>query len=383
MKVDAVTIAPAKGRTPAAPAARTPPPPAGREHGSPPPGAYDTLRLPAKERFALMEQFATLIDSGIQIAPALASMRQQMPEPRVIAVLQALENAVVAGLPLSAALTAMPRAFPPLTAQMVRAGESTGQLGEMLRRTVETMEIDAAMRARLRSAMIYPVIMLSLTAAVVVFLLTWILPKFEGLLRGKQLPVPTRLLMALGEIARTHGLWLLAGLGAAIAGAIVFVRTERGQRAVDHCLLRLPGIAGIFRGAVMARCVRTFGLLLQSGVPVHTALEHTGEVAGSLAYRALWQRARAEVVGGGTLRDAVRGSPLLGPTFVQLVAAGEATATLDRVMLKAANQYGKDLERRVRDLLTLVEPVMVVVMAAVVGFVALSIMLPIFQMSRT
>ncbi len=398
MKVDAVTGAPAKGRTPAAPAARVQSSPGGQSPSSqspsshppashppagPPPGSPQALKLTAKERFALMEQFATLIDSGIQIAPALQSMRQQTPEPRLVAVLGTLEHAVVGGLPLSAAFAAMPRAFPPLVAQMVRAGETTGQLGEMLRRTVESMELDAAMRARLRSAMIYPVIMLSLTSAVVVFLLTWILPKFEGLLRGKQLPVPTRLLMALGDGVRAHGLWLLAGLAAALTAAILFVRSERGRRLVDHALLRLPGVAGIFRGAVMARCVRTFGLLLQSGVPVHTALEHTEEVASSLAYRALWQRARAEVVGGGTLRDAVRGSSLLGPTFVQLVAAGEATATLDRVMLKAANQYGKDLERRVRDLLTLVEPVMVVLMAAVVGFVALSIMLPIFQMSRT
>ena len=378
MKVlDAVTVAPSRKHTAAPPPAARPPQPLGTV-----PGSLGTLRLGSKERFVLMEQFATLIDSGIQIAPALQSMRQQTPVPRIAAVLGALEQAVVAGLPLSAAVAAMPRAFPPLVAQMVRAGEATGQLGEMLRRTVESMEIDAAMKARLRSAMIYPAIMLSLTVVVVVFLLTWILPKFEGLLRGKQLPVPTKILMAIGDNVRAHGVLLLVAIALVVAGAAVFVRSRRGRAFVDHVALRLPGVAGIVRGAVMARCVRTFGLLLQSGVPVHVALEHTGEVASGVAYRELWHRARADVVGGATLRAALESSALLEPTFVQLVAAGEATATLDRVMLKAAGQYGKDLERRVRDLLALVEPVMVVLMAAIVGFVALSIMLPIFQMSR-
>ena len=141
-------------------------------------------------------------------------------------------------------------------------------------------------------------------------------------------------------------------------------------------------LAPLVRTAALARATRTFGLLLQSGVPVHAALEHTQEVAGSRSYRELFQRAQRMVVHGATLSDALRGQPLLGTNFEQLVAAGESTATLDKVMLKVAGQYAKDLERRVKDLVTLLEPLMVVVMAGVVGFVALSIMLPIFQMSR-
>lgn len=362
----------------------------GKGHGAghePPAGEFageaGRLRLRARERFGLLEQFATLIDSGIQVAPALASMRQQAPDDRRAAVLAALERSVVAGLPLSAAMQALPRAFPPLLARMVRAGEATGELATMLRRVIEALEAEVAMRSRLQSAMLYPAIMLTLTAGVVVFLLTCIVPRFEGLLRGKELPAPTRLLLAFGDGMRTHGSWLaLAGL-AATAGTIVFLRTARGVRTLDRLLLTLPVAGAIHRAAATARSVRTLGLLLQAGVPVHTALEHTEEVAGSPAYRDLWQRARATVIGGGTLRDALRGDALLGPTFEQMVGAGEATATLDKVMLKAAAQGDKELERRMRDLLTLVEPLMVVVMAVLVGFVALSIMMPVFQMSRT
>lgn len=356
-----------------------------RPPASPPPrpsGPTAGLVLTTKERFALLEQFATLVDSGIQVAAALQGMRLQVGDARQAAVLAALEQAVVAGQPLSAAMATLPRAFPPLLVQLVRAGEATGQLGDMLRRTVESLELEAAMRARLRSAMLYPCIMASLTVAVVVFLLTCIVPKFERLLSGKQLPRPTRALLAIGDFVRDHGTLLVAGTGLLGIGTVLLIRTTQGQRWLDAAWLRLPGVSGLYRTAVLARCTRTFGLLLHAGVPMHAALQYVQEVAGSHTYRELWQRVRSFVVGGSTLVDAIRGQRLLGPHFGQLVAAGESTATLDRVMGKVAAQQTKDLERRIRDLLTVVEPVMVVAMAAVVGFVALSIMMPIFQMSR-
>ncbi|MBL8727997.1 MAG: type II secretion system F family protein [Planctomycetes bacterium] len=347
-----------------------------------PTGESRRLRLSTAERFALLEQFATLIDSGIQIASALQSMRQQSPDPRIAGVLGALEQGVVAGSPLSAAMASMPRAFPPLLTQMVRAGEASGDLAGMLRRTVESMELEATMRGKLQSALIYPSVMLVMTLGVVVFLLTYIVPKFEKLFRGKQLPLPTRILMALGEGAQAYGLYALAGLVVLLVGAVLFLRTPRGGRLFDGFVLGAPVLRRVYRTAVIARCVRTLGLLLQTGVPLHAALEHTQEVAVSPSYRSLWQRARHNVTNGGSLLDVIRNSPLFDPTFEQLVAAGEATATLDKVMTKAAAQYTKELERRLRDLMTLIEPAMVVLMGGVVGFVAMSIMLPIFRMSR-
>lgn len=375
--LDQVTVAPVRPRGANAPGER--------QSSTPNPsrsGDQRGLRLSQKERLALLEQFATLIDSGIQIAAALQSMRQQTQDSRQAAVLSVLEQGVVAGLPLSAVMASMPRAFPPMLTQMVRAGEATGQLGEMLVRTVETMEIEATMRSKLRSAMIYPAVMLVLTIGVVVFLLTYIVPKFEKLFHGKPLPAPTRLLLALGEGARVYGPWIAAASALGVVAAILFVRTPRGGRALDRLMLHVPVVRGIYRAAAITRSIRTFGLLLQSGVPVHQALEHTEDVAASAALGAVWRRARNNVVNGRSLLDAVRGNPLLGPTFEQLVAAGEATASLDRVMLKATRQYTKELERRIHDLITLIEPAMVVVMGGVVGFVALSIMLPIFRMSR-
>lgn len=340
-------------------------------------------RLSVKERFLLLEQLATLLDSGIQIPAALQSMRQQCAQPRVAAALAALEQGVLGGLPLSACLAAQPRSFPSLVVQLVRAGEATGALGDMLRRTVDAMETEAQLRGKLRSALIYPLAMLGLTAVVVGFLLAFVVPRFERMFRGRTLPGPTRILIGLGDVVSHHGVWLLAAAAGAVIGLVLFLRTPRGVRGLDRLLLAVPGAAPLYRTAVLARCVRTLGLLLQSGVPVHAALEHARAVAGSPAYAALWQATRDHVMNGGSMAEALRGQPLVGSTLQQVVAAGESTACLDQAMLKTAAQYTRELERRIRDLLTLVEPAMVVLLGGVVGFIALSIMLPIFQMSRT
>lgn len=207
------------------------------------------MRLTAKERFALLEQFATLVDSGIQIAAALQAMRQQASQPRIGAVLAVLEDAVVGGQSLSQSMQAMPKAFPPMLAQMVRAGETTGALGDMLRRTVEVLEMEATLRSKLRSAMLYPCVMVVLTVSVVTFLLAFIVPKFERMFRGKQLPTPTRLLMALGDAASTYGVWALLGLVVLAGAAFLFARTTRGLRFFDRFLLRIPVVGSMYRTA--------------------------------------------------------------------------------------------------------------------------------------
>jgi type IV pilus assembly protein PilC len=345
--------------------------------------AFVSFSLLSRDADYTLEHTPTpmIVRRGEPLLP-LSSMRLQTAVPRHAAVLGALEQSVTAGRPLSAAMVAMPRAFPPLLTQMVRAGEATGQLGDMLTRTVANLELDAGLRNRLRSALIYPVIMLLVTTGVVVFLLLVIVPKFESMLRGKQLPLPTQILLAIGDFLGRHGASLGIALVAIVLAMVFGARTRRGRVAVDAVALYTPGVAGLYRTSVLARCTRTLGLLLQAGVPLHQALEHTAEVAGSDAYRRLWLQAQRTVVEGGSLLEAIRGRPLFGAGLEQLVAAGEATARLDSVMQKVAAQQSRDLERRIKDLLTMLEPMMVVMMAAVVGFVALSIMMPIFKMSR-
>ncbi|MEM7202807.1 MAG: type II secretion system F family protein [Planctomycetota bacterium] len=347
--------------------------------------AEGNMRLTRGERFALLDQLATLLDSGIQIPAALQSMRAQTAQERPAAVLAKLEHAVVGGRPLSEAMALLPRAFPKLLTQMVRAGEVSSSLAPMLRRTVEMLDADAQLRSRLRSATLYPLIMLLLTGAVVVFMLGVIVPRFERLFAAKQaiLPAPTRALMAVGNAVTSYWPWALLALVVSVVAAVAFARTADGRRTLDAALLRLPLFGPLYRQSVLARSARTLGLLVQAGVPVHAALDHAREVAGSATYAEFWRRAQQEVLNGSSLTDAVRGRGLVPPTFEQILAAGEATANLDGVLLKAAEQYYRELSRRARDVLTVVEPAMVVLMGGVVGFIALAIMLPIFRLART
>ncbi|MBK8974932.1 MAG: type II secretion system F family protein [Planctomycetes bacterium] len=347
------------------------------------PAMQSSIRLSSKERLLLMEQLASLIDSGIQIANALQSMREQCQQPRIAAVLDALKRGVTAGMSLSSAMATLPRSFPATMTQVVRAGEASGALGDMLRRTVEAMENDAVLRGKLRSAMLYPAIMLGLMVAVVTFLLAFIVPRFEKLFRGRTLPGPTRILIAVGDFFTGNWPWLVAGVVAVVIAAVLFLRTSRGIRSLDQVLLRLPVIGSLYRTANMARSVQTLGLLTEAGVTLLVSLEHTQGVVSSPAHARLWQHVRQRVVNGSSLREAVRGHPLVEPTLEQVVAAGEATACLGPALLKTAARYGRELERRIRDLLTLVEPAMIVLMGGIVGFIALSIMLPIFRMSQT
>jgi type II secretory pathway component PulF len=342
------------------------------------------LRLSVRERLALLGQLSVMLDSGIQIPAALRSMREQSDQPRVAAVLAYLEEAVRNGQALSVAIGAMPRAFPELVAQMVAAGETAGQLTEMIQRVSEMLEADEELRGRVRSALLYPTVMLVVALSVVVFLLTAIVPKFSGLFRGKEaaLPAPTRVLMAIGDFFALHAIWLLPSVVVLVGASIFFLRSSRGRPYLDRMLLGLPVIGSIYRTAILSRTSRTLGMLTGSGVVILTALEHTRQVAGSPAFSGLWDQVHQQVANGGTVSEAIRQSPLLPSTYKQMLGAGEASARLDAVLLRIATHYADDLQRKVRDISTLIEPILVVLLGGVVGFIALSIMLPIFKLSR-
>lgn len=344
----------------------------------------DTVRLTTRERLAMLGQLGVMLDSGIQIPAALQSMREQSPSPKIAAVLCHLEDCVRGGQSLSAAAEGLPRAFPVLVRQMLAAGERAGRVGEMIQRVNEMIEAEEELRGRLRSALIYPAVMMAVALAVVIFLLTTIVPKFAGLFKGKEetLPGPTKVLLWLSDFMSTNALWLLSGLVVVVVGTALWLRSDLGRPYLDHFLLRLPVVKDIYSTAILSRTSRTLGMLTNAGVVILAALEHTRDVAGSPSYAALWEAVRDRVANGGTISDAIRGSSLVPSTYKQLISSGESAARLDTVLLRIATHYASDLQRRVRDITTLIEPALVVFMGVVVGFIALSIMLPIFKLSQ-
>jgi len=344
----------------------------------------ETVRLTTRERLALLGQLGVMLDSGIQIPAALQSMREQSPSPKIAAVLSHLEDRVRGGQSLSAAAEGLPRALPVLVRQMLAAGERAGRVGEMIQRVNEMIEAEEELRGRLRSALIYPAVMMAVALAVVIFLLTTIVPKFAGLFKGKEetLPGPTKVLLWLSDFLSTNAVWLLPGLVVVVVGTVLWLRSDLGRPYLDRFLLRLPVVKEIYSTAILSRTSRTLGMLTNAGVVILAALEHTRDVAGSPSYAALWESVRDCVANGGTISDSIRGSSLVPPTYKQLISSGESAARLDTVLLRIATHYASDLQRRVRDITTLIEPALVVFMGVVVGFIALSIMLPIFKLSQ-
>ena len=342
------------------------------------------LRLSTRERLALLGQLSVMLESGIQVPAALQAMREQSDNPRMGEVLEFMASSVQGGQPLSASVSSMPRAFPELVAQMMAAGEQAGRMGEMILRLTEMLEAEEGLRGRVRSALLYPTIMMVVATAVVIFLITAIVPKFSTLFQGKQavLPLPTRMLMAMGEFFSTNAIWLLPSALALLFGTILFLRSTHGKPHLDALLLRLPVVREVYRTAILSRTSRTLGTLVQSGVAILVALEHTRGVAGSPAFAKLWGDVHKDVGNGGSISESIRPSTLLPSTYKQMIGAGEATAKLDHVLIQVANHYATELERKVRDVTTIIEPALVVMMGGVVGFIALSIMLPIFQLSR-
>lgn len=344
----------------------------------------ELLRLSGRERVALLGQLSVMLDSGIQVPAALLAMKEQSENPRMADVLAYAGDAVQGGAPLSKAMMEMPRAFPVLVGQMVAAGEQAGRMGEMILRLVEMLEAEDELRGRVRSALLYPTIMVVVATCVVIFLITAIVPKFAGLFKGKEavLPAPTRLLMSTGEFFSANWMWLIPSVLVLFIGTIVYLRSEDGKPVLDAVILRIPVVRDVYRTAILSRTSRTLGTLVQSGVAITVAIEHTRDVSGSPAYAKLWSKVHDDVMNGTSISDSIRPSPLLPATYKQMISAGESGARLDKVLIKVASHYASELQRKVHDVTTVVEPALVVIMGCVVGFIALSIMLPIFQLSR-
>ncbi|MBK9385817.1 MAG: type II secretion system F family protein [Planctomycetes bacterium] len=343
-----------------------------------------SLRLPLRERLALLGELQVLLESGIQIPAALAGLRAECANPRAAAVLDRLIARVSAGAPFSAAAAACGAAFPLATVHLLRAGEASGRLDEMLARLVAATEAEANLRSRLRSALTYPAVMAGVCCVVVAFLLTFIVPRFERLFAGKEavLPAPTKILLALSSYFSRHGLVLL-GLAVALAVALaLWLRTPAARALLDAFCLRLPILGPILTRAALARSASTLGLMMQSGVPVLVALEHAAEVAGSAKHRALWGAVHREVASGGRLSAGLTTASGVPATVRQMIAAGEEAGFLDRVLVRIATHLSNEVERRLKDLASLIEPAMVIFMGIVIGFVVLAILLPVFALSR-
>jgi general secretion pathway protein F len=324
----------------------------------------------------LTRQLSTLLSSGVPLVDALRSLSEENTG-FWRSVLVAVRDNVSAGASLSRAFDAHPGLFPDFYISMVAAGEQSGTLDKVLIRVADFLEKQASLRAKLRTAMIYPVFMASVGFVVMSFLFTFVVPKIVRIFENSKsaLPFITVVLIAISNFF-VHYWWLLAIVAASLVVVARRMRRRHG-RFLDALRLRLPG--NVLQSLYFGRFARTLGFLIGGGLPMLRALELSAKATGNLVIEERIRRAAKGVAEGARLSASLENFP---PVLLQLISTGEKSGTLVEVLNKAADSYEEDFERRVQRALSLLEPSMILVMGLLVGFIVLAVLLPMFQLNQ-
>lgn len=327
-------------------------------------------------------QFATLIRSGITIVDATNILAEQTESKALRQTLKLVEQDIRGGIAFSDAVSRHPKIFPPLFVNMIRAGEMTGNLDETLDRMASYFEKQHSLKKSVQSTLTYPIILTILIIGVVIFLLVYIIPQFMGIYDqfGSELPAITQLLLKISEIVQELW-WLLLIILAFIIGIFTFLfKTNKAFHYSVHVgVLKMPIFGKLLQKTAIARMTRTLSSLFSSAVPILEALEIVAKVSGNPVISKVVLEARDNLEKGGTLSQPLAAHWVFPPLVHQMTAIGEETGTLDFMLEKVADFYEEDVDRTVATLKSLIEPVMIILLATVVGFIVLSIMVPMFQ----
>jgi type IV pilus assembly protein PilC len=332
----------------------------------------------------LTNQLAIMVETGITIADALETIAEQEDSPALQRMLKDLKEAVEGGEDFSTALARHPKYFDETYVALIRASEATGTLGAMLDRIAGYMRSEKETRGKVRSALTYPCAMLTLSIGVTTFLLTYIMPKFEPLFSrpGVKLPKSTKMLMAVSDTMIGQWYFWIAGVIALIVGFVLLKRTASGKRFFDYAKIHTPVFGPLFRKVAISRSIRTLGTMMASGVSVLDSLQLCADVSGNCYYRELWLDVLDQVTSGKQICEAVAGNPLLPPMLVRMISSGEDTGKLDVVLDRVSAYYDNEVDTAIKTATSLIEPVMISFMGVVVGGIAMSLLLPIFSLSK-
>lgn len=341
-------------------------------------------RVSQQEIHIATRQLATLLGAGIPLVPALNGLIEQTTNPALKKIIAQLKDSVNEGNSFTAALTEHPRLFSKIYVNMVKAGEASGSLDVVLDQLAEFGESQQATRARISAALIYPLVLSLVGVAILFLLMTLIVPKITKVFEDSQevLPLPTIILMKLSSFLGSYWwllLLLLAGLLLALRYAI---STARGRKIWDRLKLTAPLLGDLNTKLAAARFGRTLGSLLQSGVTLVNALKIVRNMFNNVLLADTIDNATEELEKGGSLSKVLRGSRWFPPMVVQMIAVGEQSGTLEKMLVKVADSYEKEVETRIKALTSLIEPFMILFMGGIMLFIVLSILLPIFEMNQ-
>jgi Type II secretory pathway, component PulF len=344
-----------------------------------------TRSVPRDALAATIRQLATLLNATLPLDKALdAVIKGKSRQTELQRIMSEILESVREGGDLASAFARFPRVFNTTFVTMIRAGESSGTLDIVMERLADHMDQQLALRRKVQATLAYPVLMLIVGCCVVVFLLTFVVPKVTEIFfdMKRALPLPTMILITVSDMVRQS--WAVLLLLMASGGLAIhrFRKTEKGSAAIDHLLLRVPVLGDLIRQLAVGRFAKTLGMLVKNGVSLVSSLEIVKSVASNAPMRDVIEQVYIDVQEGKPLTGPLEASDIFEHTTVQMIAAGEQSGRLDEMLLAVANDCENKVNTKLQLLTSLMEPLMILLLGGMVGFVVMAIMLPIFEMSN-
>ncbi len=327
-------------------------------------------------------QFATMINAGLPLVQSLTILAQQTENKTLKDVVKQVVYDVEAGNTLADAFRKHPKAYPDLYVNMVAAGEAGGILDTILLRLATFLEKSDALVRKVKGAMVYPVVIISVAAIAIAVLLIFVIPTFESMFASvnMELPLPTRIVIGASKMLTQWWWAIILGSVAAFFMGRQYYKTPDGRKQVDGALLKAPVLGDLLRKSAVSRFTRTLGTLISSGVSILDGLEITAKTAGNRVIHDAVMASRASIAGGETIAGPLQTSAVFPPMVISMIAVGEQTGGLDEMLSKIADFYDAEVDVAVSALLSLMEPIMIVVLGVVVGGMVVAMYLPIFDM---
>jgi type IV pilus assembly protein PilC len=340
-------------------------------------------KVTTKDVVIFTRQFATMIDAGLPLVQCLEILSGQQENKTFKKILTSVKNQVEGGSTFADALKAHPKVFDDLFVNLVHAGETGGILDTILRRLAMFLEKTEALKRKVKGAMIYPAVVITIAVGVITLLLVFVIPVFKEMFEGagEKLPGPTLFVLALSNFVRKYIVYVLI-----LAGIIAFLlrkfyHTDRGRMIVDRASLRTPIIGVLLRKVAIARFCATLGTMISSGVPILDALEITARTAGNRIVENAIMNTRTAIAEGRTIAEPLMETGIFPGMVVRMIAVGEATGALDAMLAKISEFYDDEVDAAVEGLTQLMEPIMIVFLGGVCGGMVISMYLPVFSMA--
>jgi len=343
-------------------------------------------RVSAKNLTPFTRQLSTLIDAGLPLIRSLGVLRKQMKPCTLKDILETVSQDVEGGSTFSEALAKHPRAFSKLFVNMVKAGEIGGVLDTVLQRLAEFAEKSAMLQRKIKGAMVYPIVVICVVIGVLALIFKLVIPTFVKMFKDikQDLPVPTQILIGINNFLRTKQALLIPVV--IVALIIVFKlikRTKKGGAAIDKMKLNFPLFGPLVQKLVVARFTRTLGTLISSGVPILQALSITKETSGNIVISRAISNVHDSIREGETIAGPLEDSGVFPPLVTSMIAVGEETGNLDQMLIKVADNYDDEVDTSVAALTSVMEPLLIVFMGTLVGFIVISLFLPLIQMAMS